>query len=53
MQTGRKPVLIIGLSGNAREQYRQQALAAGMNECILAALNLQIISANTFFTLLL
>ena len=34
LQNHLRPIVIIGLSGNARDEYRQTALASGMNECI-------------------
>ena len=41
-QMGRAPALIIGLSGNARDEYKLTALAAGMNECILTFFHLPL-----------
>ena len=34
LQQGCRPATIIGLSGNARDEYKEQALAAGMDHCI-------------------
>ena len=50
MQMGRPPALIIGLSGNARDEYKHTALAAGMNECILPPPSLTILSSSSIFS---